>query len=253
MKVMVTGGSGNIGSKLIPYLTNLGHECFNYDRNVGYHLEDTQALKSVVEEFQPEVIVHLAAIATVFGKPIDILDNNVENGLKIASLGIRTIFASSVAAKHLDNTYGCSKKVCEPLFWCSFRFSNIYGISTASGVIDAWANRLKQGLNSCLYTDSVRNFVHYLDICEHIHQAILDIDFVKKHGKGSNIVYITGDNHNIKKLAKKYFKLPIEKMLDPTETRVSSFRKTVKYCGMTVDAYLQSAKFEGDYKLRCVE
>jgi|ERR1700722_3829003 len=81
MKILVTGGSGFIGTHLLAHLAKLGHEIINVDntkprdecklsiwRNCSI-LEKT-ALRQVFRDFQPHAVVHLAAYASVEAKSL---------------------------------------------------------------------------------------------------------------------------------------------------------------------------------------
>lgn len=78
-KVLVTGGSGLIGSNLIPYLVNCGYEVSNFDikepldksQNVFFNkvdILDKSTLISKVLNFKPDYLIHLAAKADLNGK-----------------------------------------------------------------------------------------------------------------------------------------------------------------------------------------
>jgi nucleoside-diphosphate-sugar epimerase len=111
-KVLVTGGSGFIGTNLIEELSRLGASVRNYDRKVprksghaNLHVSgdilDLAALRRVVSEFQPEFVVHLAARCDLEGRAVDDYLENTQGVLNViealndcASLK-RVIFASS--------------------------------------------------------------------------------------------------------------------------------------------------------------
>ncbi|MDB5957085.1 NAD(P)-dependent oxidoreductase [Ramlibacter sp.] len=72
MKLLVTGGSGFIGTHLVEYLLARGHEVLNLDiaaPNLPTHeaawrevdIMDAPRVLAAFEQFQPEVVVHLAA------------------------------------------------------------------------------------------------------------------------------------------------------------------------------------------------
>jgi nucleoside-diphosphate-sugar epimerase len=71
MKILVTGSEGNIGSKLVPYLIECGHQVFCVDIKQSYRdnyiISDvTNPIDSikVFNEFKPEVVIHLAAMVS---------------------------------------------------------------------------------------------------------------------------------------------------------------------------------------------
>ncbi len=116
MKTLVTGGAGQVGSRLIPYLRELGNEVVVFDlaappttlsdgvRWVQGDIIDAQAVDTVVEEAGPEVIFHLAAILSAKGEqsPHTTYRVNLEgtrNMLEAArSNGVRQVmYASTIA------------------------------------------------------------------------------------------------------------------------------------------------------------
>jgi len=82
MKLLVTGGSGFIGTNLIEYMEARGHQIANID--IAKPADESQAayfqhcdimdgpgIKACFQRFQPEAVVHLAAFADVTAGPVD--------------------------------------------------------------------------------------------------------------------------------------------------------------------------------------
>lgn len=78
MKILVTGGTGFIGSHLIEKLIEMGHDVsvivrhstrpFNFQNNVKTitaDLLDKHSLTKAVTDVQPEIVCHLAAFTPV--------------------------------------------------------------------------------------------------------------------------------------------------------------------------------------------
>lgn len=96
MKVLVTGGSGFIGTNLIEDLLEKNYNVLNIDikapkikerNNIWKNIDirDYEKLKSAIKEFNPDFIVHLAARTDLDGKTVDDYDSNtlgVENLIK---------------------------------------------------------------------------------------------------------------------------------------------------------------------------
>lgn len=112
MRILVTGGSGFIGTNLVEYFASRGDEVLNLDisapRNVAHHsfwqscdLLNGGALRSLVRDFAPEVIFHMGARTDLDGRSVDDYVANtvgVENLIAAvdgATLLRRLIFASS--------------------------------------------------------------------------------------------------------------------------------------------------------------
>ena len=112
-KILITGGSGFIGTNLVQYYFDRNVKVLNYDikppRNkshTNYWLNadilDTEALSKAVQEFNPDYIFHLAARTDLDGECIEDyaentrgVSNLVEAAKKAPNLK-RVIFASSM-------------------------------------------------------------------------------------------------------------------------------------------------------------
>ncbi|MCE7082717.1 NAD(P)-dependent oxidoreductase [Streptomyces sp. ST2-7A] len=78
MKVLVTGSAGRFGRSVVSALASRGHEVIGVDLTPGSRgpcaavlpadVTDTGEAFEVVARYRPEAIVHLAAIATPFGR-----------------------------------------------------------------------------------------------------------------------------------------------------------------------------------------
>lgn len=145
-KILITGGSGFIGTNISDKLVLEGHEILNIDINEpqkkelfkywkNININDLQKLRQSVINFEPDYIVHLAARTDLEGKNLDDYNANitgVENLLKITTElnNLRKIvITSSMLVCHggyypkdqLDyaptTIYGESKVKTENLVW----------------------------------------------------------------------------------------------------------------------------------------
>ncbi|QWE02849.1 NAD(P)-dependent oxidoreductase [Polynucleobacter sp. JS-JIR-II-b4] len=112
MRILITGGSGFIGTNLLEYFIQQNHEVCNFDivepRNSAHYsywhkgdLLELEKLQSAILEFSPQIIFHLAARTDLNGHSIDDYPANTTGvkNLITAIQGVnsleRIIFASS--------------------------------------------------------------------------------------------------------------------------------------------------------------
>ncbi len=154
MKILLTGGSGYIGSVTTELLLNGGHEVVVFDnlerghpeavdrraRLVCGDLRDRGPIADVMRAIKPDAVMHFAAYALVgesMQDPLLYYRNNVEGGIHLVeamrATGVKKIIFSSTCAtygqpekipmtedvpQHPTNPYGSSKLMLEKiLIW----------------------------------------------------------------------------------------------------------------------------------------
>ena len=112
MKIIITGGSGFLGKRLFRQLQLNKHQLFSYDIVDGYDILDIEQLEMVVDKFNPDSIIHLAACAD-----LNIFREKPEISYKINIIGtrnilnlckksnIRLLFASTCCCYGNNNTH----------------------------------------------------------------------------------------------------------------------------------------------------
>ena len=149
-KILITGGSGFIGTNLLDHLLNSGHEVLNIDINppkINSHfsywnkcdINDLELLENITIEFQPNYIIHLAARTDLDGKTIDDYRANI--------IGVENVIS---AAKKIDCLqkviFTSSMLVCkvgyQPLNNFDYKPSTLYGESKVLTEKIVWDNQL---------------------------------------------------------------------------------------------------------------
>lgn len=166
MKVVVTGGSGLIGTATIRVLAAQGHEVVNLDlqpsstaaRHYTMDVTDAPAVQEVFARERPDAVLHLAAQVSVplsVRDPIGDMHHNILGSLSVFEAarhsGVKRVVAASSAAVYGDQAvppiaervplaptspYGVAKVAMEQ-YLCGFykdffhygilRYGNVYG------------------------------------------------------------------------------------------------------------------------------
>lgn len=146
MKILITGGSGFIGTNLVDYYIKKGWDVKNLDIKAPQNsqakdswqqcdITDYEKLSKIIQQYVPDHIVHLAARTDLDGKSVDDYQANtigVENVLKASHQlkGLKKILiTSSMLVCHTgyipknqydyapSTFYGESKVITEQLTW----------------------------------------------------------------------------------------------------------------------------------------
>lgn len=141
MKILITGGSGFIGTNLLSLLVKVGHEVLNIDltapkldSQLQYwrkcDIRNYKSLKEILEKFSPEYIIHLAADLGMQDAPLSAFDTNtigVKNLVAITNeiqSVHRILYTSSLLVCRNGYLPSSNKDYCPP---------NTYGESKVIG------------------------------------------------------------------------------------------------------------------------
>lgn len=202
MNILITGGSGFIGSHLAKELLAQGHDIRILDRKAPEDEELKEYYRFglitdnhhvLIRNFKPDVVYHLAAqtdVQTSMKHPYEDADTNIRgtysllHTLESAEFKGKFIFASSAAVygnpqavpisedtQHdPDSPYGMSKSVGEfyvglsPLNTTTLRFSNVYG-KGSHGVISTFLSKLDNGERITVYGgNQTRDYIYVKDL-----------------------------------------------------------------------------------------
>ena len=216
MKILVTGGSGFLGSHVADALTEADHEVLIYDNRPSPYLRKGQ--KSLIGDILNEetlveatkkvnIVFHLAAMANIdaaWNNPVETIRTNVigtTNVLEACRINKvpRFIFASSLYADSTaGHLYGVSKSAGESLCkvysrCCNIqhtilRFGTLYG--TRSTEANSIHRLLKQALTGKIdYYGTgreIREYIHVRDaaqICTYIDQFKSETLIITGHNR----------------------------------------------------------------------
>jgi UDP-N-acetylglucosamine 4,6-dehydratase len=171
-KVLITGGTGSLGKKLIEKFVN-SHYVICYSRDEGKQallpnnivkiigdVRDIQKLDETFRQYQPDYVIHTAALKRVDDMefhPDECVKTNVMGSSNVANACIRNnvtkcILISTDKACKPINVYGASKFIAERIFInCDIRSSNTtfsacrYGnvIASRGSFIPIWIDKIK--------------------------------------------------------------------------------------------------------------
>jgi len=178
-KIIITGGSGFVGSNTIKTLKEKGYEILNYDIKEGYDICNFEQVCSVIKE--GDKILHLAAIARftdaddnpelAWSTNVDGTDVIVRAAKK---MGAERVIYSSTGSVYMpieqeppitesfkvrgNSIYGCTKHFGELAIkrakvpYIILRYAHLYGEGKLeNGAIGGFISRMERGLAPILY------------------------------------------------------------------------------------------------------
>lgn len=216
MKILVTGGSGFLGSHLVEALLERGHAVTVFDRVRSPHtpqparvlvgdLLDPQSLASAVEG--TDAVYHLAGFADLNAaktRPLDTVQSNIVGTISLleamrAQNISRFLFASTAYVYSREGGfYRCSKQACESyieeyaktfgLRYTVIRYGSLYGprADAANGVYRLLRAAMSEGqISYSGAPDDIREYIHVEDA------ARLSVDVLDAAYEGQHVM-LTG-------------------------------------------------------------
>ncbi len=236
--ILITGNEGFIGSHLAKKLYDLGIEWVGYDLlSNNNDIRDLQRLDRSFDNYQPSMVIHLAALAGARrGEeyPQEYFDTNVIGTENVARMcekyGVKKLIAfSSASAKTVQNTYGISKLAMELMLDRNLNIPsihivrpfNVYGENgRLDQVIWKWKAKAEAGLPIEYHGDLKRNYTYVGDLLTYLLWLIDN-----KRDEGFCIHEVgnrkqVGLSELLKLFKEKYPNLKvIEKLIDDTPTK----------------------------------
>jgi len=233
MKIMVTGGSGFIGSRLIKHFEerkDLEVINFDYKQTREHDIADLYKVEAFLAEHEPEYIYHIAAQS--FLKPGE---DDPWNDLKVNAIGMVNLL-ESITKLDFDPTllytstgavYGLSElphredKICRPMgnygvsklaaeFYLKkwvvtqgldakiVRFSSVYGHKRRAGPVNIFCRQALNGGPITVYGtgSQTRDVIHVNDVCR-------GLERVAERGKAGEVYNVgCGEEHSILEIAR---------------------------------------------------
>jgi GDP-4-dehydro-6-deoxy-D-mannose reductase len=113
MKYLVTGSSGFVGSHLVAYLEEQGHDVYEFDLKEGYDFRDYEQIRLAIDTIRPEGIFHIGALAYVpesFLDPVRAIETNIIGSLNILEavrkIGLKTKIHLCGSSEEYGDTLG---------------------------------------------------------------------------------------------------------------------------------------------------
>jgi UDP-glucose 4-epimerase len=216
MRVVVTGGSGFMGSHLVEALTEAGHDVTVFDRKASKwmparakmvvgELSDLAALSSLVEG--ADAVYHLAGFADLNAartRPLETVQANIVGTINLleamrAKNVTRFLLASTVYVFSREGGfYRCSKQACESYVeeysqmfgvrYTVLRYGSLYGprADHTNGVYRLLRTGLQEGrISYSGAPDDIREYIHVEDA------ARLSVDALEAKFEGQHLL-LTG-------------------------------------------------------------
>jgi GDP-L-fucose synthase len=154
MKILVTGGSGFLGSHVVKHLRVMGHEV-SAPPSRYYDLRDRTAIYHMMDTYRPQTVVHLAAAVGGIGaneaRPGEFLYDNAVMGLHLMDqarlAGVAKFVTIGTSCEYPENA---PMPLHEDSLWDGYpaKVTAPYGLAKKLLLAQAQAYRKQYGFNS---------------------------------------------------------------------------------------------------------
>lgn len=208
MKIIVTGGSGFIGSHVVDELVARGHEVVSVDRSMNWKNDKARYLEldvtnkvrteNLINEIKPELVIHLAGIlgtSETWNHIHEAIDSNIHGAVNVfqAAVNVKAnILTVDVGSRWLV-PYTISKRCAAELAFGfgnkykvkvgALRIFNVYGERQSNKIIKIVPRFIQKSLeNNILEVWGNKNadLVHVKDVAKAFAQAAENMDRVNQ-------------------------------------------------------------------------
>ena len=262
-KIVVTGGSGFVGTPTIKALEEKGYKVLNYDIKRGYDIRDYNQLKKAIHA--GDKVLHLAAIARFSDADKDPLltyETNIKGTENVVKVCIwnnaERLVYSSTGSVYMpiekeppikedfqirgNSVYGCSKAMGEFIIknwkpnYIILRYAHLYGQGKIGhGAVGGFIDRMNRGLAPKLYGGKQSNdFTYIKDIVQANILALESPKLNESYNIGTGEELTTEEVFNIMKehfgYNKEFKRLPL-RTVDPLRFvyDISKAKRLLKY------------------------
>ena len=191
MRILCTGDQGFVGAETVRLLIERGHQVVGYDVMFGNDIRDIKQLESSIAQWNPDRILHLAAIARFSdadAQPWLAYQTNVLGTVNVAAVATKfhkPVVYASTGSVYMpikqkppitedfwtggNSNYGVTKHLGELAIkrgtapYIILRYAHLYGREKRMhGLIGGYLDRIKRGLAPTLYGGKQSNDFTYI-------------------------------------------------------------------------------------------
>lgn len=191
MRILCTGDQGFVGAETVRLLIARGHQVVGYDIMHGNDIRDIKQLEAAIAEWNPDRILHLAAIARFSdadAQPWLAYQTNVLGTVNVAAVATKfhkPVVYASTGSVYMpikqkppitedfwtggNSNYGVTKHLGELAIkrgtapYIILRYAHLYGREKRMhGLIGGYLDRIKRGLAPTLYGGKQSNDFTYI-------------------------------------------------------------------------------------------